>query len=105
MENVAPESRTARFACAAAIVWDGGEQTFVGDAKGTILTAPRGKGGFGYDPIFFYAPLNRTFAELDPDQKASVSHRGKAFRRLAAWMRETRLLDSSNSDDRIIYPA
>ena len=47
-----------------------------------ILDEPRGTGGFGYDPYFFYAPLGKTFAELDPIEKYGVSHRGKAFRQL-----------------------
>jgi XTP/dITP diphosphohydrolase len=105
LNDVPPERRKARFVCVAAIVWDAGELTFEGHASGTLLTAPRGRGGFGYDPIFFYEPLDRTFAELDPAKKARVSHRGKAFGQLAAWIRKTHLLDSPNADDRIIYPA
>jgi len=53
-----------------------------GRANGVILEEPRGTGGFGYDPYFFYAPLGRTFAELDPTEKYAVSHRGKAFRQM-----------------------
>jgi len=53
-----------------------------GRADGVILDEPRGTGGFGYDPYFFYAPLGRTFAELKPEEKFAVSHRGEAFRKL-----------------------
>ncbi len=49
---------------------------------GTILEAPRGTGGFGYDPVFFFPPLNKSFAELSSKEKNLQSHRGKAFRRL-----------------------
>ena len=54
-----------------------------GEARGLILTEPRGDGGFGYDPYFFEPDLDMTFAELHPDQKNELSHRGKAFRALA----------------------
>jgi XTP/dITP diphosphohydrolase len=58
-----------------------------------ILEAPRGEGGFGYDPLFFYPPLGRTFAELAADDKARVSHRGRAIeaarRLLSRWYRFT----------------
>jgi XTP/dITP diphosphohydrolase len=53
-----------------------------GRADGVILDEPRGTGGFGYDPYFFYAPLSKTFAELKPEEKFAVSHRGEAFRKL-----------------------
>ena len=53
-----------------------------GRADGTIIGHPRGSGGFGYDPYFFYPPLGRTFAELTPEAKFAVSHRGQAFRNL-----------------------
>lgn len=60
-----------------------GELTWVeGRAEGRIVRAPRGGGTFGYDPIFFYPPLNRTFAELTRDQKNAISHRGRAYRAL-----------------------
>jgi XTP/dITP diphosphohydrolase len=53
-----------------------------GQADGIIVAPPRGQGGFGYDPYFFFPPLGRTFAELSPEAKFRVSHRGEAFRRL-----------------------
>ena len=53
-----------------------------------VLEAPRGSGGFGYDPLFFYPPLGKTFAELSPEEKFPVSHRGEAFRKLLDWLSE-----------------
>jgi len=50
--------------------------------EGEILQAPRGSGGFGYDPVFFFPPLGKAFAELSADEKNQYSHRGKTFRRL-----------------------
>jgi XTP/dITP diphosphohydrolase len=84
------KDRAARFVCAAAISWDKGERVFVGTVDGVILNEPRGKAGFGYDPVFFYPPLRKTFAELGADQKWEVSHRGKAFRLLADWLARTK---------------
>jgi len=93
MKDVPPQQRSARFVCAAAIVWQGGERVFMGDARGVILNSPRGTNGFGYDPVFFYEPLGKTFAELTPSEKAKASHRGRAFRQLAAWLNESDVLD------------
>lgn len=80
--------RGARFVCAIALVR--GSQclaTFSGMAQGRILHAPAGSGGFGYDPVFFYPPLNRTFAELSAEEKWRHSHRGQAFRQMIEWLR------------------
>jgi XTP/dITP diphosphohydrolase len=79
--------RKARFVCAAAFVWMGGEKVFVDEVQGEILKSGRGVNGFGYDPVFFYVPMGKSFAELAASEKADVSHRGKAFRRLASWLR------------------
>jgi XTP/dITP diphosphohydrolase len=104
IKDVPPESRSARFVCAAAFVCGGLEQVFVESVRGLLLTAPRGSGGFGYDPIFFYEPLGKTFAELTLDEKIDVGHRGLAFRRLARWLNESRVLDTVESGDKIIDP-
>ena len=56
--------------------------------SGSILTQKKGTGGFGYDPIFFYSPLNKTFAQLSPEEKNSVSHRGRALKKLKAFLQE-----------------
>jgi XTP/dITP diphosphohydrolase len=89
MKNVPSNDRRARFVCAAAFVWDGGQKVVVDDARGVILSSPRGADGFGYDPVFFYEPLNKTFAELTSSEKSAVSHRGRAFRTLVQWLRES----------------
>ena len=62
-----------------------------GTVEGEIAPEPRGAGGFGYDPIFFYPPFGCTLAEAGPVRKAGVSHRGAAFRALAAYLRSVRL--------------
>jgi len=88
LANIPAEDRTARFVCAIAAARDGATlATFSGEAEGVILRAPRGSGGFGYDPLFFFPALNKTFAELTPEQKAEISHRGKAFRNFLEWLK------------------
>jgi XTP/dITP diphosphohydrolase len=86
LAGVAPERRTARFETVALICWpDGGEVSATGTVEGTIAVEPRGDGGFGYDPVF--VPVEgdgRTFAELTAEEKHALSHRGRAFRALAA---------------------
>lgn len=72
----------ARYVCAAAFVAVGVEVTTRGVTEGTILSAPRGTGGFGYDPYFLSAELGRTFGEISIEEKQRVSHRGRAFRDL-----------------------
>ena len=76
----------ARFVCALALVRDG-EILFEtrGTVEGRIAREPKGEGGFGYDPIFFYPPLGRTLAEVD-HEKAAISHRGAAFRQLREFL-------------------
>ena len=81
--------RAARFLCAVTVVEDG-RLLFetVGTIEGAIADAPRGSGGFGYDPIFFYPPYGRTLAEVSEDAKLAVAHRGEAFRAVAAWLQQ-----------------
>jgi XTP/dITP diphosphohydrolase len=79
--------RTARFVAALTAVEDGKviyETT--GVVEGAIAETPRGSGGFGYDPIFFYSPYGRTLAEVTEPEKIAVAHRGIAFRRFAEWI-------------------
>ena len=107
MEHVPTGRRDARFVCAAAIAWEGGERVFAGSVTGRILTEPSGVGGFGFDPLFHYEALDRTFAELSEEDKSRVSHRGQAFRCLALWLRESResgLLDTTGMGDRMGLP-
>ena len=77
------ESRRARFVCAAALAFPEGEvATAFGECAGRIAKAPRGRTGFGYDPIFEVDPTGRTMAELAPEEKNRISHRARAFRAL-----------------------
>lgn len=84
LADVPTAERTARYVCVAALATDAGIRTFRGTAEGLILAHPRGTGGFGYDPVFFDPDLGRTFAEIGRADKNARSHRGKAFRELAA---------------------
>jgi len=85
--DVADPLRGAAFVCAAAFVMpDGREWTVEGEMRGRLVRAPRGSGGFGYDPIFVADGETRTNAELSPGEKDAISHRGKAFRALAALL-------------------
>jgi XTP/dITP diphosphohydrolase len=88
MAAVPTERRGARFRCLIAIVCPhrGLETTMEGVVEGVLLEAPRGEGGFGYDPLFFYPPLGKSFAELSPDEKNRVSHRAQACRLARAWL-------------------
>ena len=81
------EMSTARFVCALALA-RGDEVVFEtrGTVEGTIAPEPKGSGGFGYDPIFYYPPFGYTLAEASPEQKAIVSHRGQAFRKLRTYL-------------------
>ena len=80
--NSGPD-RKAYFVCVIALVQRGKAVAVVSDrVDGLILEAPRGDGGFGYDPVFYFPDLGRTFAELSAEEKNIHSHRGKAFRRL-----------------------
>ena len=84
LEGVADEERGAAFECCVACVLpDGKEFTVQRRAHGRILHEYYGDGGFGYDPLFFYEPLNKTFAQLTAEEKNAVSHRGQAIRAFA----------------------
>lgn len=80
------ENRRAAFVCAFACVFPDGRTPILaeGRVEGEILTAPRGSGGFGYDPLFYYPPLEKTLAEIGKEEKNSISHRGAAVRAFAA---------------------
>ena len=89
LEGMAPPDRGARYVCVAALVSGSGEiRTFRGEAPGTVLTEPRGGGGFGYDPIILDESSGRSFAELSPEEKNERSHRGRAFRALGVFLKE-----------------
>src|ERR1700682_153573 len=79
--------RTGRFVCVLAAARDGETlATFRGEAEGIILDSPRGTNGFGYDPLFYFPQIQKTFAELSAEEKAGYSHRGAAFMRLLEWI-------------------
>jgi len=80
LHGIPVEKRTARFRTVIAFVNGGEKECVEGVAEGRIIEEKRGIGGFGYDPIFYYPPLRKTFAELDSVEKNSISHRGKALR-------------------------
>jgi XTP/dITP diphosphohydrolase len=82
--------RAARFVCVLALAQ--GERilgTFRGTVEGTLLEEPRGAGGFGYDPLFLYPPFGKSFGEIAPAQKMTVSHRGRAMRALVSRLAPT----------------
>jgi XTP/dITP diphosphohydrolase len=86
LKDVPPEKRDARFVCVIAAARD--EKilgVFRGQAEGIILDAPRGHNGFGYDPLFYFPAIRKTFAELSAEEKAQYSHRGAALREFLRW--------------------
>jgi XTP/dITP diphosphohydrolase len=90
LRGVPEHKRTARFICVLAVARDGRTvHTFRGAAEGVILNAPRGQNGFGYDPLFYFPQIGKTFAELSAEEKAQYSHRGAAFRALLSWCQAT----------------
>ncbi|CQR71934.1 dITP/XTP pyrophosphatase [Sporomusa ovata DSM 2662] len=85
--GVPTEKRTARFRCVLVLaeaekLW----YTADGVVEGIILTEPRGTSGFGYDPLLFIPEMNRTFAEMSPEEKNQISHRGRALKKLVAQL-------------------
>ena len=88
LKGVPEAKRTARFVCVLAVARDGQTlHTFRGTAEGVLLEAPRGRNGFGYDPMFYFPQIGKTFAELSAEEKARYSHRGAAFRAFLSWHR------------------
>ncbi len=85
LQGVPKDKRTAHFVSVVACVFPDGREDIVvrGECPGEILTSPRGKTGFGYDPLFYYAPFHKTFAEMSADEKNSISHRGVAMQAFA----------------------
>ena len=86
LAQVSPEKRTGRFVCVLAAARNGKTLAiFRGTAEGIILGAPRGSNGFGYDPLFYFPQIHKTFAELSPEEKSQYSHRGAALRQFLDW--------------------
>ena len=87
LRRVLSHQRTGRFVCVIAAAQDGHTlAVFRGQAEGLLLDVPRGSNGFGYDPLFYFPPIQKTFAELTPEEKAQYSHRGKAFHEFLGWI-------------------
>jgi XTP/dITP diphosphohydrolase len=86
LKGVPEQERSARFVCVLAAARDGQiVHTFRGTAEGIILDAPRGNNGFGYDPLFYFPRIGKTFAALSAVEKSVYSHRGQAFRAFLSW--------------------
>jgi XTP/dITP diphosphohydrolase len=86
LNDVPAEKRTGRFVCVLAAARDAKTlATFRGVAEGVILNTPRGTNGFGYDPLFYFPQIHKTFAELSAQDKSRYSHRGAAFRQFLDW--------------------
>lgn len=86
IKDVPDPQRTGRFVCLLALARDGKTiATFDGKAEGVILRELRGENGFGYDPMFYFPQISKTFAELSAEEKSHYSHRGAAFRRFLEW--------------------
>lgn len=85
LQGVPKDKRTAHFVSVVACVFPDGREDIVvrGECPGEILTSPRGKTGFGYDPLFWYAPFGKTYAEMTAEEKNSISHRGVAMQAFA----------------------
>jgi XTP/dITP diphosphohydrolase len=88
IRRVPPEKRTARFVCWIAAAREGETlAVFEGKAQGIIIEQARGSNGFGYDPLFYFPSVGKTFAELSSEEKSKYSHRGAAFRTFLDWYR------------------
>ena len=86
LKGIPSAQRTGRFVCVLAAAQDGKTlATFRGEAEGIILEAPRGANGFGYDPLFYFPQIKKTFAELSPEEKSKYSHRGAALQKFLDW--------------------
>ncbi|MBT4482373.1 MAG: XTP/dITP diphosphatase [Candidatus Latescibacteria bacterium] len=96
MKDVADEKRTARFVCSLAFVRpDGFEWTTTGICEGRITREPSGNKGFGYDPVFYYDPMNATFADIAQEVKNKISHRGQALKEFKEAIKKCRITENS----------
>lgn len=88
LRNAKGEERKGRFVCAIALVNTDGKTNVVrGVAEGIILEELSGEGGFGYDPLFYYEPAKKTFAELDANEKNKISHRANAIKKIEEYLK------------------
>lgn len=89
MKDVPHRRRSATFVCALALAGiEEGPRVWIGEMAGELATSPAGVGGFGYDPVFIPAGSQVTTAEMSPEDKDAISHRGDALRQFAAWVKE-----------------
>ncbi|HEY6250504.1 MAG TPA: RdgB/HAM1 family non-canonical purine NTP pyrophosphatase [Candidatus Angelobacter sp.] len=90
LEQLPAAKRAGKFVCVIAVAKDGRTlETFSDEVRGDLLIAPRGSYGFGYDPLFYFPHLGKTFAEIPPEEKALYSHRGRAFRKFLEWCKNS----------------
>lgn len=99
--------RKARFCCVLSLaVPSGPALTYEADCDGSILETPQGENGFGYDPLFWYAPKEKTFAEMSLEEKSQVSHRGKALRELQGeFDKVLKWLDKRQQEEKVMRNA
>jgi len=88
IDDVEPDRRTARFVCAMALLWPGGQTVLRGVVEGRLTTELRGEHGFGYDPVFLPDGYDRTTAEMSDEEKDAISHRGRALRAMIPHIEE-----------------
>ena len=89
MKEVPEAARTAKFVCVITCLWPDGRRIVArGECPGQILFAPKGTGGFGYDPVFYLPELEKTYAELAPEEKNAISHRARALQAFCRIYRE-----------------
>ncbi|NMA55119.1 MAG: XTP/dITP diphosphatase [Firmicutes bacterium] len=101
LAGMPPDRRQARFRCVLALVWGSNQEVTVeGTCSGIILTAPRGAGGFGYDPLFYLPELGRTMAEITREEKYHVSHRGRAVGKLRQMLKAGYFCPQITPEDR-----
>ena len=104
LSGVPRDKRTARFVCCIALVQGAALlKTFQGKAEGLVLDRPAGSGGFGYDPLFFFPPLGKGFAEISAETKWKHSHRGAAFRQMLDWLRGTAPSTPKPGSDPVLF--
>lgn len=88
LKDAKSEERKARFVCAIALIDSEGKTNVVrGTVEGTIMEELNGEGGFGYDPLFYYEPLNMTFGELAAEEKNKISHRANALKKIEEYLK------------------
>lgn len=80
------DKRMARFATVIGVTYQGGDHCLRGEVNGVIAESMQGVNGFGYDPVFFYPPAQKTYAQMTPDEKNQISHRGRALAKFKEWL-------------------